>query len=481
MNIGIKLDRDEFLYDLHSLVKSFYPDDEVSIFTENDEEKCSVPRDKLYEISIPAFTDRKAMKDRLKRELYERLKRETGKSLPWGTLSGIRPVKIPFHMLEEGCPEKDILSYMKETYYASDEKCALALQVAKTERALLKDLPIGPKSYSLYLHIPFCPSICLYCTFASNPVDAVRSRVDDYIRALVREMEEGYRILTENGMAKGPTTVYIGGGTPTALTPGQLDILMTETARIFDLSSAVEYTVEAGRPDSITEEALLVLKKHKVTRISVNPQTMNQRTLDIIGRAHTPEDTKKAFFLARDAGFSNINMDIILGLPGEEEAEVMETLSQIEELSPDSLTVHSLAIKRASRLKRTILEDREINADADYGNYCGYVFENSDALMALSAGSARRMGMEPYYLYRQKNMRGNLENTGFAKKGQACLYNILIMEEKESIAAFGAGASSKRILPDGSIERAVNPKNIDVYMQNTGSLLEKKRKLFRTL
>ncbi len=493
LNIGILLSKNDFMYDIHSLVKSFYPDDEVSIYTADEPEKAGEERDLVFEIEIPDYTDRKEAKDSLKKEVYQMLTDLTGTSLPWGTLSGIRPTKIPMKLLDEAAETthlsptalaadqatlQSIHDYMKETYYTSDEKIRLATEVAATERILLSPLDLGNESYSLYVNIPFCPTICLYCTFASSPLDRWSDKIDRYLDALIEEMEHGHRDLMQSGYHKSPTTVYIGGGTPTTLTPQQLDRLLTAIENIWDLTGIHEYTVEAGRPDSFTKEKLAVLKAHGVQRISVNPQTMNQKTLDLIGRYHTVEETKKAFALARSAGFDNINMDMILGLPGETEEDVRHTLSEIEALHPDSLTVHSLAIKRASRLRKNIREDREEDKHANYGNYEGLVFENSNTLMDLSTETARALEMKPYYLYRQKNMRGNLENTGFAQEGKACLYNILIMEEKESIVAFGAGASTKRVWSDGRIDRLVNPKNIDVYEEKLASLIEKKAKLF---
>ncbi len=493
MNIGILLNKDDFKYDIHSLVKSFYPDDEVSIFTKEETEKAEEKRDLLFEIEVPEYTDRKAAKDDLKRQIYRMLSDLNGTELPWGTLSGIRPTKIPMKMMDDIARERHlsakeieedeeicgkIRSYMKENYYTSDEKISLAIEIAARERALLEKLSLDDRSYSLYINIPFCPTICLYCTFASSPIDRWADRIDRYLTNLIAEMRTGHENLVKNGFHSGPTTIYIGGGTPTTLSPAQLDRLLTAIEEIWDLSRVAEFTVEAGRPDSFTKEKLTVLKAHGVERISVNPQTMNQKTLDLIGRHHTVEETKDAFAMARQVGFDNINMDMILGLPSEEEADVRHTLQEIEALSPDSLTVHSLAIKRASRLKQTIREDRMLDPNAHHGNYDGMAFDNSDRLMELSAQAARRLGMKPYYLYRQKNMRGNLENTGFAREGRECLYNILIMEEKQSIVAFGAGASTKRVFADGRIERLVSPKNIDVYEEKIDQLGEKKEKLF---
>lgn len=465
MDIGICLDRQDFMYDVHSLVKSFFPDDEVSIFTEQDEEKCALPRNLLLKIRIPEYTERKAAKDSLKRELYGMLSSYTGRSLPWGTLSGIRPTKIPMAMLGQGRGREEIEAFLGREYLVAPARARLATDVALREREVLAGRLTGSAGYSLYFHIPFCPSICLYCTFSSSPIGAWKSRSDEYLAAMLREMGRRRERILELHGGRAPDTVYIGGGTPTALTEGQLTVLLSAVTEAWDTGAVREFTVEAGRPDSLTKEKLDVLRRFGVSRISVNPQSMNAETLVRIGRGHTPEDVVRAFLAARESGFDNINMDIILGLPGEGRAQVERTLEEIRKLGPDSLTVHSLAVKRASRLRQTIRENREADRDADHGTYCGLVFENSEELMDLAADTASAMGMAPYYLYRQKNMRGNLENTGFARPGAECLYNILIMEELQSIYAFGAGASTKYVLPGGRIERVVSPKDVTTYLK----------------
>ncbi|MEE3419660.1 MAG: coproporphyrinogen dehydrogenase HemZ [Lachnospiraceae bacterium] len=477
MNIGIELNKNDFMYDIHSLVKSFFPDDGVTIYTDDDE-KAAVVRDILFKIEIPAYGDRAKTKNELKLALYETLCDYTGRTLPWGTLSGIRPTKIPMKLLGEGKSRREIHDYMKETYRTSDSRIALATEVAEKERACLAPIPLGDSTWSLYVHIPFCPTICLYCTFASSPYDAFKKQIPDYLDAVIAEMKDASTMLAEKGMNPGPTTIYLGGGTPTALSADELDRLLAAIESTFSMDHVLEKTVEAGRPDSLTPEKMQVLVNHGVTRISINPQTMNQKTLDLIGRRHTVEDVEKAFSMARQMGFANINTDMILGLPGEEEADVRHTLDAICAMKPDSLTVHSLAVKRASRLRKTILEDRLKDAGADYGNYGGLVFENDEHLMNLASEAASDLGMEPYYLYRQKNMRGNLENTGFAVPGRECLYNILIMEEMQSILAFGAGASTKRVLSDGRIDRVVAPKNLPTYLAKVPTLCQKKRELF---
>ena len=261
-------------------------------------------------------------------------------------------------------------------------------------------------------------------------------------------------------------TVYIGGGTPTTLEADQLDRLIKALKEIFDFKTVQEFTVEAGRADSITREKLEVLYRNGVSRISVNPQTMNEETLRFIGRKATAKETVKAYKMAKEIGFDNVNMDIILGLPGETEEDVANTMNKIMELEPESLTVHSLAIKRASKL-RQFIEENGVK-----------LLHNTDETMSIATKGAYEMGMHPYYLYRQKNMTGNLENVGFAKDGKYGIYNILIMEEVQTIVALGAGSITKRVFSDGRIERCDNVKDVGLYIDKIEEMLERKRKLF---
>ena len=454
MKTAVIVSREDFFYDLHSLVKSFYPDDEVTIFSADDTSKSSLCYDRVIRVEIPDYTDRAQTKSELKRSLYRRLSKETGVTLPWGTLSGIRPTKIPMKCLKDGMSGEEIRRYMQETYLVSDKKTELAIEIAKREKALTDDLERG---WDLYAGIPFCPTICSYCTFSSSPIGRFKDAVDPYLDSLIRELTAVAGHFTTK-----PNTIYIGGGTPTALDARSLERLLCAVDRLFPSGEVLEYTVEAGRPDTVDEEKMAVLRSHPVTRISVNPQTMNDRTLELIGRRHTEARTIEAFETARRAGFDNINMDLIMGLPDEDLPEVTHTLEAVRSLRPDSLTVHSLALKRASHLtiERDLYRDR--------------TFRNSEAIMDLAAGAAEEMGLRPYYLYRQKNMKGNLENVGYASEGKECLYNILIMEEFDSIIACGAGASTKVVHPSGLIERVVNPKDVRLYIERTDELIGRK-------
>lgn len=500
--ITVSLNEANFEYDIHSLVKAFYGKEDVKVFADKEkikeleEEKTPLfhmevsyiigkqPAEETnfqdrirFEISEPAdngwekrkeaettvdFSNRRETKNRMKQCLYRMLQEYTGQTLPWGTLTGIRPTKIPMAMLEQGKSKEEIQRYMKDTYFSSDKKTDLSIEIAERELELLKKIDYE-NGYSLYIGIPFCPSICLYCSFSSSPLGLWSDKVDEYLEALEKEID----FTAEACKDKVLNTIYIGGGTPTTLNPEQLDRLLTKVENSFDFSGLLEYTVEAGRPDSITREKLAVLRKHDISRISINPQTMKQETLDFIGRHHTVAQTIESFQMARELGFDNINMDLIVGLPEERIEDVRETMEQIKKLNPDNLTVHSLAIKRAARLRMF----RDQHADM-------HIY-NSWETIDMTAEYAREMGMEPYYLYRQKNMAGNFENVGYAKPDKAGIYNILIMEEKQSIMALGAGASTKYVLEHGKrIERVENVKDIKNYLERIDEMIARKRESF---
>ena len=513
--IIVLFNKPEFEYDVHSLIKAFYPKEEVQMYYTSAEADTSKENlacthheagseldekiaDAAYLLAVTYpdtkdepkgtialswknreagtkiekkvegdFRERAIAKNQLKQALYELLAQASGQTLPWGTLTGIRPTKIPMKLLEEGRSEAEIADYMRQTYFASEEKIALAIEIAKRERKLLEKIDYE-NGYSLYIGIPFCPSTCLYCSFTSYPLSAWRKQVDSYLDALEKEID----FTAQRFYHKKLNSIYIGGGTPTTLEPYQLDRLIRKIKCSFDLSHCVEFTVEAGRPDSITKEKLQVLRKNGISRISVNPQTMKQETLDLIGRHHTVEQTIESFKLARELGFDNINMDLIIGLPDEDISDVRHTMEVIEELHPDNLTVHSLAIKRAARL--TIFKER----------YQDMQMVNTQAHMDLCEEYCRKMGLTPYYLYRQKGMAGNMENVGYAEPGKAGVYNIFIMEEKQTIVACGAGSTTKRVFaeknPDGShrIERVENVKDVKNYLERVDEMIARKNRLF---
>ncbi len=559
--ITVQLNEPDFEYDIHSLVKAFYPQHDVLVkampreefpesvfhfvvnydrknhmidfkFYEREQKETQVDdkvakeknenADRISEEAVSQnqensiteekmtlggsvlvdFADRKKTKNELKQQLYYLLTLYAGKTLPWGTLTGIRPTKIPMELLEEGKSEDEIRSYMKETYFASDEKIELSLAVAKRELELLSRIDYE-NGYSLYVGIPFCPSTCLYCSFTSYPLAKWANRMDEYLDALEKEIA----FTAEACKHKVLNSVYIGGGTPTTLSAEQMDRLLTMIGSYFGIADEqgrmiyadehmnntsvagaeddatgsdcgngktrkqtqlLEFTVEAGRPDSITREKLEVIHKHNISRISINPQTMKEETLRLIGRQHTVQQTIDSFKLAREVGFDNINMDLIVGLPEETIEDVRETMRQLEELDPDNITVHSLAIKRAARLRMQKQQYENLH------------IENTAQTIDLTAECCHEMGLEPYYLYRQKNMAGNFENVGYAKPGKAGVYNILIMEEKQTIMALGAGATTKVVFEDGKrIERVGNVKDITNYLDRVDEMVERKRELLK--
>ena len=467
--IYIKISDMDFYDDAVVLIKSFYPRTEVMQYQEQAEQ-IRTAQDIVIEPEVPEKDGRskKELHEAFKCTLYTKLSAQLNKTLPWGYLTGVRPSKIAYTLLEKGADREQILEEFTKKHLVSEKKAQLALQVAQTEKSILEKMDYK-KGYSLYIGIPFCPTTCLYCSFTSYSLAAYQSKVQPYLEALLKEM----KYVSEAMRGRRLDTVYFGGGTPTTLSAGQLDMLLTELERQFDLSACRELTVEAGRPDSITYEKLCVLKAHHVDRISINPQTMNQQTLDLIGRRHTVEQIEEAFALAGKAGLDNINMDMILGLPGENKEMVQHTLEKIKALAPESLTVHSLAIKRAAALN--IWREKYLDLQMD----------NSDEIVSMAADYAHQMGHQPYYMYRQKNMAGNFENVGYSKPGLECIYNILIMEEKQTIIAMGAGASTKIVFQKeteggqaGRIERIENVKDVTNYIQRIDEMIERKRKFF---
>ncbi|MCF2681564.1 coproporphyrinogen dehydrogenase HemZ [Faecalicatena contorta] len=468
-----------YTYNTYHMMKAFYPSEEISCQTE---EKASnyvtvkLPEEQEEEVlqikeeQICATADEREKKYQIDIQLYDLLKEKTGRELAWGILTGVRPTKIAMQELETGRKEEDFIPWFTEEFRVRQDKAHLAWEIANREKQLLDRLDYE-EGYSLYVGIPFCPTVCTYCSFSSGSLEAWKHRVEDYLEALCREL----RFIAERSREKKLNTIYIGGGTPTTLDAEQLERLLSCIDTNFSREYLLEYTVEAGRPDSITEEKLQVIKRHQVTRISINPQSMQQKTLDVIGRRHTVEQIKEAYALAREVGFDNINMDIIAGLPGEEIRDMEDTLEQITLLSPDSLTVHSLAIKRAAKM-----EMKDLNRDT------GKMNETLSGMIEAAQKAAKKMELYPYYLYRQKNIAGNFENVGYAKVDKAGIYNILIMEEKQSIIAAGAGASTKLVLKNpvpvpGSkkkkttrLIRVENVKAIDAYIVRIDEMIERK-------
>lgn len=459
--------------DIRAMLQAFYKDEKIVLV----EEGSDIRLDASFDNETVTFTlsdaegysktnivscdylDKKTYKNSIKAGLYELLVDYSGKTLPWGTLTGIRPTKIATEQLENGVSEEDIIRGYEETYKATKGKGDICLEVAKKEMSLYDGIDFE-NEYCIYIGIPFCPSRCLYCSFTSYPIHGYKDKVDAYIEAL----KEEFKFVSDSYKNKKLTAIYIGGGTPSSISAEELNKLIGYIYEYFDMSHIREFTVEAGRPDSITRDKLEVLQKHKVDRISINPQTMNDKTLKLIGRAHSVKDTIDAFNMARELGFDNINMDIIIGLPGENMDDLHYTLEEIYKLSPDSLTVHSLAIKRAA------------NLNIQMEQYRNMITGSTNEMINLVDSYARKLSLYPYYLYRQKNIPGNLENVGYSAEGKECLYNILIMEEKMDIIAMGAGASTKLVYSaENRIERVENVKNVDDYIMRVDEMIARKK------
>ena len=400
------------------------------------------------------------------------LQEATGIAQPWGVLTGVRPTKLMHRLLMRHSREESV-RLLKEEYLLADEKARLLADIAERQRKVIPDLFHLDREVSIYVGIPFCPTKCAYCTFPAYDIRDSRGSVDGFLAGLHEEIRATGDWLKRAGL--GITTIYWGGGTPTSLTAEQMDGLFAAMRESFPAMKRLrELTVEAGRPDTITPEKIEVMKKWNVDRICVNPQSFTQRTLDLIGRHHTVEETVETFRMARKMGMGNINMDLIIGLPNEGPDEFRHTLNELAKLMPESVTVHTLSFKRASRMTQN--RDRYEVAGRD----------EIAAMMDMATRFVAEHGYVPYYLYRQKNMLGNLENVGYALEGRECLYNIVMMEDCQTIIALGCGAVSKVLFPkeadvDGGesqkIERFPNPKEPSVYNRSYRDYIEKKLRL----
>ncbi|MEN6418471.1 MAG: coproporphyrinogen dehydrogenase HemZ [Clostridiaceae bacterium] len=436
----------------------------------NDGEQHSLsaaagPHAVFTSFTIPAEASslfvKKIEKRRLKLACYQLLKQLYPEvAAPWGSLTGIRPTKLFRELTQEGGLEsaRDMFTGL---FDVSAEKTALAESICAVQEPYINS--VSSNDIDLYIGIPYCRTKCLYCSFPSE-VLSKKSHLEEYLAALKREIEAGAELVKQNGFRV--RSFYMGGGTPTVLSAGQLEDLLSFTLEQFG-SFGLESTVEAGRPDTIDREKLEAFKRLGISRISINPQTMNDATLLRVGRAHTAADVVRVYELAREVGFDSINMDLIAGLPGETPEEMRSTCERIVQLAPECLTVHSLAIKRSARLKTELEEYALASA------------EDAQAMARLGAEAAERLGMRAYYMYRQKYMSGNLENIGYAIPGKECVYNIDMMEETASILAFGAGTMTKRVISrENRIERLPNPKDVPTYLEKLDRLIASKQHFF---
>lgn len=486
--MDIYIDKAEFSYEIKMLADTFLEaaerkqlcvrslselginaDDSFLVITQ-DRSKANLISGKIYqkgmcrkEISeeIFAFED---LKNAYKRAVYRLLDEcYPNKVHSWGILTGIRPVKIVHDLFGQSLDEQEIDHHLKNCYRISEDKAKLAVEIAGLQKKHFNRLDSG---IAVYISIPFCPSRCSYCSFFSMDLSRKEAILlsDQYLDALSYEIEQ---IFLDERLRQVPiTSIYVGGGTPSALSVSRIRKLLHRIEQNIPFQAGVEYTFEAGRVDTLDEEKLKAIRSSSVNRISINPQTMNDKTLRKIGRNHSAEDVSLCYEMARKIGFDNINMDIILGLEEEEISDLEHTLRQIEVLSPESLTVHTLSVKRASKLREELDEEKKELSRADVSSF-----------MEKSREYALRMQMSPYYLYRQKNMLFNLENIGYAKKDRESLYNIGMMEERQTIVAFGSGSISKFIYPkENRIERVGNVKDVSLYIQKVAEAVEKKQR-----
>ncbi len=381
----------------------------------------------------------------------------------WGALAGVRPTKLTTKHILEGGTLASADKMMKDTYFVTDERRKLCLDCTKAtvEAASL----LEPQDISLYIGIPFCPTRCAYCSFISASATGAGKLLQPYLLALLEEVKAVGKLLESSGCRV--RTLYIGGGTPTTLSASQLRRLMEEVNRAFDLSGCLEYTVEAGRPDTLSLEKLQTIYDLGARRVSINPQTMDDRVLALCGRKHSAAEIPAAMEMARKAGFEAVNMDLIAGLPGDSVEGFRDSLQKVAAMDPENITVHTLALKKGAALYQN---PEQLPTDKEVAQMVAYANDH-----------LRASGYVPYYLYRQKYMSGSFENVGWCKPGTACLYNIYMMEELHSIIALGGGAMSKVNLPGGRLERFPNPKYPQQYLERPEGILEEKEALFRLL
>ena len=408
---------------------------------------------------LTAFSDFRELELKMALMLFDCFYKLTGYRSPWGILTGIRPAKLLGKLIASN-GEEEALKYFKDTFLVTDDRIKLCLDCYNSERAIIERSTAD--SFSLYISVPFCPSRCNYCSFVSHSVEQSKRLIPEYVEHLCKEIRLTADIAKEQGLRL--KTIYIGGGTPTTLSAEEITAVMNTVRDSFDLSDLLEYTVEAGRPDTVTKAKLLAIKQGGATRISINPQTMNDNVLESIGRRHTVQQMVEAFNLARKCGFNNINTDLIAGLSKETYESFCHSVDEIIKLNPENVTVHTLSMKRASNLNKsnTVFEvEQGITATmmVDYANQ-----------------QLRKAGIVPYYMYRQSKTVGNLENVGYAKLGFEGLYNVYIMDETHTILACGASAVTKLRQPNGDyIERIFNFKYPYEYINKFDTIIERKQ------
>ena len=460
-------------YELKELIKEFIPAESFEVINDYvkisqtpakpsnkkaKQEPESSHDDEPVEIIRIELPDGEMERNAAKRFIYDAMAESTGYRPEWGTLTGVRPTKMANELMyRQGLSAEEVRRIFAEEYYVSKEKTDLVMDTCENQK-FITGKPAG-NSAGVYIGIPFCPTRCLYCSFASYQVG--EAAMEEYLQALLREVEVTGTRMSELGITA--ETVYLGGGTPTSLSADALDRLLSHVRKYIDMKDCIEFCVEAGRPDTITAEKLEVIRKNGADRISINPQTMNDSTLELIGRSHRVDDIYRAFELAKASGIPHINTDLIAGLPGEDYDMFMDSVRKVIELEPSNITVHTLAVKRASKL-------REIDAQYNYDKSADVGKMVSDAAKLLA-----EHGYYPYYMYRQKHMRGNFENVSYAKKGTESPYNIRIMDEHQTIIAMGAGGISKAYYDEENrLERVPNVSNYQIYIDRLDEMIQRK-------
>jgi len=386
---------------------------------------------------------------------------------PWGILRGVRPIKIVHRLLDDGLSSEEAAERLSADYAVDQDKARLLAAIGVRQRPFLHTGPESRRTVSVYVGVPYCPSRCLYCSFPANVLPADHEKVAAFLSALEADIAAAADLIARLGLTA--ETVYIGGGTPTSLGDSDFARLLERVRGAFVDVATREFTVEAGRPDCITDGKVSAMAAAGVTRVSVNPQTMQEKTLKLIGRNHTVRDIIVMFRKIRSAAIPIINMDIIAGLPEETERDMAATMAGIAALAPDNITVHTLAIKRGSRLaagqEDVALPDERTTA----------------AMLSIAADGARSLGLVPYYLYRQKHMTGNLENVGYARPGAECIYNIQIIEERQTIIGVGPAAATKAVTADFRLDSVYNPKDVATYIANIDHYTRRREELIAAL
>lgn len=450
--ISVPTEKDK--YDLAELARMFVPASQLDIISRESMDVSELMGSAGEYFKIPSA----GLKNDHKRLLYEYLSEATGKTLDWGILTGVRPSKLYRHICDQRGKE-DADREFREGYYVSEEKLGLVSRIYDVQSTVRRDS--DPNAIGVYVGIPFCPTRCVYCAFTSNKIS--RPAAEKYMEALLKEISFTADLMKERNWRA--ESIYIGGGTPTSLDDDHFEALLSAVREKLYSAGTKEFTVEAGRPDTITESKLELIKQYGGDRISINPQSMKQETLDAIGRSHTPDQILDAFRMAKEKGFDRINADLITGLPGEGPQDFVNSLETIIAQDPANITVHTLAVKRASRL---------IEEDPDYAYRQG---ETVREMLRAASEMLPAAGYEPYYMYRQKHMAGNFENVGWCRPGTANIYNIRIMEEDQTILALGAGGISKIYYPsEDRLERIPNVSNYEIYIERIDEMLERKRK-----